>query len=147
MKSARLPTLFTGAIQSGLYRFRSRVSPAQLLAMASARGWQGFHLDGNTIHDKAGFLEACARSMAFPTYFGYNWDAFEEVVTELSWLPARGYLLLYDDARHFAAHSPKEWAVARSILQDAAMDWQQRGVPFLVLLRRPGAAFRGFPAL
>jgi hypothetical protein len=147
MKATRLTSLFTGVIRPGVYDFRSRVSPAQLLAMAADRSWRGFYLDGNTIHDKASFLQACAQSMAFPSYFGYNWDAFEEVITELAWAPARGYLLLYDDARHFAAQSPKDWAIARSILQDAVVDWQQRGVPFIVLLRRPGIAFSGFPAL
>jgi RNAse (barnase) inhibitor barstar len=35
-------------------------------------------LDTRDASDKAGFLNACARDLDFPPYFGGNWDAFEE---------------------------------------------------------------------
>jgi RNAse (barnase) inhibitor barstar len=35
-------------------------------------------LDTRGVSDKAGFLNACARDLDFPAYFGGNWDAFEE---------------------------------------------------------------------
>jgi RNAse (barnase) inhibitor barstar/catechol 2,3-dioxygenase-like lactoylglutathione lyase family enzyme len=35
-------------------------------------------LDTRGAHDKATFLEACARSLDFPSYFGHNWDALAD---------------------------------------------------------------------
>lgn len=41
-------------------------------------------LDTRDATDKAAFLAAAARDLAFPEYFGGNWDAFEECVREFA---------------------------------------------------------------
>jgi RNAse (barnase) inhibitor barstar len=35
-------------------------------------------LDSRGAHDKAAFLDACATSLDFPSYFGHNWDALAD---------------------------------------------------------------------
>lgn len=44
-------------------------------------------LDTRDAGDKATFLAACARDLAFPDYFGGNWDAFEECLRDLTGAP------------------------------------------------------------
>jgi RNAse (barnase) inhibitor barstar len=39
-------------------------------------------LDTRQARDKASFLEAAARDLGFPDYFGRNWDAFEECLRD-----------------------------------------------------------------
>ena len=65
------------------------------------------------------FLLAAGQALAFPGYYGRNWDAFEEMVNDLSWLPAAGYVILYDYVYRFAAAQPEAWQVALAILQSA----------------------------
>ncbi|WP_083389754.1 barstar family protein [Trichormus sp. NMC-1] len=31
--------------------------------------------------------------MEIPTYFGANWDAFDECITDLTWCPAQRYVI------------------------------------------------------
>jgi RNAse (barnase) inhibitor barstar len=42
--------------------------------------------------DQALFDEVSA-ALQFPDYFGENWAALEECLTDLTWLPAKGYVL------------------------------------------------------
>ncbi len=41
-----------------------------------------------SIRSKQKLLRVLAHQLQFPAYFGYNWDALEECLRDLSWLPA-----------------------------------------------------------
>jgi RNAse (barnase) inhibitor barstar len=128
--------LFTGAIPPALYVTRSRAQVKTIAGVAERHGWRCFHLAGSNVTTKATFLRRCAQLMDFPAYFGSNWDAFEECLHDLTWLPARGYLLLYEDVAAFARHNPAEWATAYDILDDAVAHWRKTATPFVVLFRK-----------
>ena len=135
-----MPTL--GAVladptAAGVYRLVSGAPTAILRRRIERAGRRCLVLDGGAITDKAGFLRACAEAMAFPAYFGRNWDAFNDCVTDLSWVEGgRGFVLLYDRAAPFIRHAPDQWAVALDILQGATDYWRDTPTPLLVLLRR-----------
>ncbi|WP_375472657.1 barstar family protein [uncultured Nostoc sp.] len=57
--------------------------------------------------------------MQFPTYFGTNWDAFDECITDLTWCPAERYVILYDYADIFAQAEPTQYQIALDILNSA----------------------------
>lgn len=126
-----------GTRAPGLYRFSSRAQANTILNDLAQAGWQGFYLNGQAVYDKASFLHAAAAAMHFPAYFGHNWDAFEECIRDFAWVPtARGYVLLYDEVANFAGRDAQSWQTARAILAEAVAEWQARGVPLYVLLRR-----------
>lgn len=128
-----LDALFAGKAECALYRWLSPVAPQELAHEVLARGWRFFYLDGRQARDKRDFLKAAAAAMHFPAYFGHNWDAFEECITDLA--PAPGYVLLYDHVWWLACEQPASWQVARSILEMACAQWASQGTPLLVLLR------------
>lgn len=130
-----LQDIMHGVIPPALYTLRSRARPATMAAAFAERGWRCFLLDGHTIDSKATFLAVTAQTIQFPGYFGANWDAFEECLSDLSWAPAPGYILLYDNPQQFAKAQPADWAVARAILSDAALRTQAAPPPLYVLLR------------
>ena len=127
--------VLTGAAAPGLYRLLSLASAAEIGEAVTARGWRFFHLDGRQARDKRGFLAAAAAAMGFPAYFGHNWDAFEECVNDLSWAPAAGYVLLYDQLWWLACEHLRHWQTAHTILEDASSNWSKAGVPFYTLVR------------
>jgi hypothetical protein len=85
--------------------------------------------------------------MHFPSYFGRNWDAFEECLNDLSWVPAKGYLLIFDQAERFARAQPEEFATALDILRDGIKSWQAQSTPMIVILRGLGQAASDLPQL
>lgn len=145
--SAPWQDLLTGAVSPALYQTRTRAQVKSFAATAAEQGWRFFYLAGQGITSKRQFLQACAQAMEFPAYFGHNWDAFEECIRDLSWLPARGYLLLYDDVANFARHSPDEWATAAAILGDAVQHWRKTATPLAVLVRKTGGLLPNLPKL
>ena len=142
-----LDRVFTGEAAPGIYRFASRRTPDTICAQVEAHGWRCFRLDGRQVNDKAEFLRESAAAMAFPSYFGHNWDAYEESITDLEWAPAPGYVLLYDYVRWFAVYQPQDWDVALDILAGAVDTWAQRNTPMFVLLRHAGRALLHIPRL
>lgn len=136
--SVRVQDVLAGKTPPGVYRFLGRRAPQAICGLADAAGWHCFHLDGTAIDSKAVLLDAIALAADFPAYCGKNWDALEECLRDLSWAPASGYLLLWDDARVLAKADPKAYATALNILESVSLYWESRGVPFIVLLRRSG---------
>ncbi len=79
--------------------------------------------------DKTSLLENTAKALAFPEWFGQNWDALEDCLTDLSWNPAAGYVLIFENARSDD--------VMTDILASAAEFWRGRGKPFFAVLIDP----------
>jgi hypothetical protein len=71
----------------------------------------------------AGLLTECARALDFPDYFGHNWDALEECLIDLEWLPAKGYILLITDAGCVLPDDEEEYETFLEILRDAGEAW------------------------
>jgi hypothetical protein len=97
------------------------------------QGIQIFYLDGRDVCDKQSFLSKIATVMKFPDYFGYNWDAFDECITDLDWFSAERYVLIYDQPEVFSKAAPKEWETAYSLLQAAVAYWQSTDKPMDIL--------------
>lgn len=143
----QLEQLLNGEIDPGLYRVSARTSPKAVQRLAEDHGWRFFHVDGAVVQDKRSFIRTTGDALQFPAYSGQNWDAFEESIRDLTWTPAEGYLVLFDEPDQFAARDPQQWAVARSILQEAVDFWRSRGTPLAVLFRRAGRALPDVPKL
>jgi RNAse (barnase) inhibitor barstar len=98
-------------------------------------------IKGAMCQTTADLLIECARALDFPDYFGHNWDALEECLVDLEWLPAIGYILLFTDAVHVLPNDEAEYETFLEILRDAGEAWAsgQAGmrarcaVPFHVL--------------
>jgi RNAse (barnase) inhibitor barstar len=55
-------------------------------------------LRGRRCTDVPAMFGEYARQLRFPDYFGRNWAALEDCLTDLAWLPAPGYVVLLDGA-------------------------------------------------
>lgn len=77
-------------------------------------------------------------ALQFPYYFGENWDAFDECIADLEWLPAKNYLLLIMDATAALSQEDNEQiAIFADILSQVGTEWAHAKVPksFHVLLQ------------
>ena len=103
---------------------------AALERLARSLGLDAVRIDLAGCEDKPMLLERAAAALAFPAWFGGNWDAFFDCLADLSWRPARGYLLLVENTADMRRTAPEALDTALAILTDAAEAWTARGVPF-----------------
>ena len=82
--------------------------------------------------DKEKLLREIATALRFPDWFGQNWDALEDCLTDLSWLAADGYVLLFEDAR-----PGDDFGVLVDVLRSSAEHWKGRGKRFFALFVDP----------
>lgn len=98
-------------------------------------------IKGSKCRTTAGLLTEWARALDFPDYFGHNWDALEECLADLEWLPAKGYILLITEAVQVLPDDEEEYETFLEILRDAGEAWgngqagmgTKRATPFHVL--------------
>ncbi len=79
---------------------------------------------------KAELLSRIATAMRFPPWFGHNWDALADCLTDLSWLPAPAYVIELQHLGDLRAAAPEVVATLLEILADAAAYWADQGIGF-----------------
>ncbi|MER5783266.1 barstar family protein [Streptomyces mobaraensis] len=132
-----VPGLLDGTIPPGTYGLPVTESPSHAAKLAAEAGWHAARLGLRDIDGKAAFLDRCAADLGFPGWFGHNWDALADCLTDLSWWrkdgDPRGYLLLAEDWDAFREAAPDTAATAAAILDDAVAFWRDRDTPMAVL--------------
>ena len=74
-------------------------------------------------------FDAFAKALQFPDWFGHNWDALEDCLTDLSWRQADGYVVLLEGE---AAEG-----MLLDVLGSAAEFWAGQRKPFFAVFVDP----------
>jgi RNAse (barnase) inhibitor barstar len=91
--------------------------------------------------DTEGVFDEFAAAFQFPYYFGENWAAFNDCLTDLSWLPAAAYLVCITKADQLlSSEAPASFEVLVEYLQDIARGWGGEN-PNLALMGRKATPF------
>jgi RNAse (barnase) inhibitor barstar len=80
-------------------------------------------IKGRRCKTPANLFAEFAQALEFPDYFGHNWDAMEECLADLEWLPAKGYVLLITNAGDVLPDNAEEYETFLEILRDAGEAW------------------------
>jgi len=86
-------------------------------------------LRGGEIGDRGQLLEALGRTLAFPAYYGVNWDAFEECLHDRAGRDREGCRLVIREAGDLWARLPGELGQLVSIWLVAAVRLKPEHIP------------------
>jgi hypothetical protein len=81
---SRLGGLLEDGLPPGVYRLRSAGDPDDVQADVERSGWNFVLLDTTGVGDRTGFLDVCATAFDLPRWFGRNWDALSESLSDRS---------------------------------------------------------------
>ena len=130
----KLALRLNDAARSGTYRVRR---PDEVLEAAAAAGFDVARIDLRGAAGRDALLERVARALAFPDWFGGNWDALEDCLADLSWREAHGHVLLLSG---FETLGADDLGVLIDVLGSSAELWAERGRPFFAVFVDPARA-------
>jgi hypothetical protein len=133
-----LAVVLDGSRPPGMYRWRSTAHRASVCrGLAPAGVWCHF-LDGGRVTDAAGLFAACAIALRFPDRFSGDWEGMADCLGDLSWLPGRVHVLVWEHYGTLARNDPPAWETAREVFSVQATASGKDGPPLYVLLRGTG---------
>ncbi len=120
-----LRTLLTEGLRPGVYRWQSDLGVDDVRREVAAAGWDFVLLDTSDVHDKAGFLDVCATAFDFPRWFGRNWDALADSLSDRS--TGEPEVVLWTGVEHLLEHDHDTVDVALQIFaEDSSNSGQLR---------------------
>ncbi len=128
-KAAPMSDRLVDAQANGVYQITAE--PYQLERAAQEAGLAIFRIDIGHAHGKKDFLAHIAKAMRFPDWFGGNWDALNDCLTDLDWLaPAAGFIIVFEKSRHFGVAHKIEFDEAVTVFSAAGEYWKDEHRPF-----------------
>lgn len=118
------------ASRSGAYR---APQTDEILDALRGAGFDLVRIDLGSVSDKEQLLEHLASVLAFPQWFGSNWDALEDCLTDLSWRAGDRHVLLIEGFQELRARRPDDFGVLLDVLASSAQYWSERGRPFFAV--------------
>jgi len=140
------------------FRLPFLVGPPRLVTIAAwdwaEKGYAVRVLRGKKMRRESGIFDEFSAALQFPYYFGENWPAIDECLSDLSWLPnTHGYVLIISDADELLVDDDDHLQLLRifvSMLDRLTTEWRQivsndgpwdhEPVPFSVVLHAQNVA-------
>ena len=118
----------------GLYRVNGEGAGAAVSALCRIRHIDLICISGQRVRTKGRFLTVVGKALNLPRWFGLNWDALADSLTDFPWQQHSTHVFLLSDFAAFARNAPLDFAAALAVLEDAALFWAHRDVRLLILI-------------
>ena len=111
--------------RSGVYRVRR---DNEVLDALREGGITGTRISLKGVGTKDALMSRLGQALSLPDWFGENWDALEDCLTEV-----RGYLLFYD----YQDLAVDDLGILMDVLASSAESGMKRGEPFFTVFVDP----------
>ena len=129
--SQRLQKLLVRPEIAGIYHLPHSDCKALKQAVHAAHfGW--LQADFGESKDITAILEKVGKDLRLPDWYGANYDALSDCLSDLSWNTAPGYVLLISGADELHAHDEAAFDTLNDVLTAVIENWQQEKIPFWV---------------
>ena len=119
------------ASKSGVYRATlAEVVEAAAHEAGADYGYVALH----GVNGKTDLMKSLAAQLALPSWFGANWDALEDCLSDLSWRAGEGHVL---SLAGWEALPGDDLGILIDVLASSADFWTGRGTPFFAVLLDP----------
>lgn len=103
-------------------------------AAAERAGLTRWNVDLAGVKTKEQLLATLAERLAFPEWFGHNWDALNDVLAEMAWEQSGGVVLTLGNCGDLAQADPETFETALEVLDNVAEGCYDEDIPFWVFV-------------
>src|SRR5258708_1997471 len=125
--------------------FQLSADGRELAGAAAAAGLMVIYVDIGHAHDREDFLAEVSRALRFPEKLSADWSAFAGGLKDLSWLSAKGWVLILEKCKHFCGGHGHEATEALDAMDAAAEHCRGQGKPFWTFIGGPDGWKSGWP--
>jgi RNAse (barnase) inhibitor barstar len=126
--------IFDSYLNSGVYNAGIVRKNSIIKKIVAKNGLNYSVIDTKKVTNKTDFLKIVARSLDFPAYFGTNWDALNECLTDMSWKPARGYVIVFTNFRAVRENLGSDIKILEKIFDSSLQYWKKQRIGFYIIL-------------
>jgi barstar (barnase inhibitor) len=105
-----------------------------LRAAATHAGLRFREVDLAHVGDKAGLMKALGSGLALPPHFGENFDALADALEDRTCVGKTGCVAVLAHSSGYRKAHPGDWKTLTEVLEEAVGFWQERHVPFWVIV-------------
>jgi hypothetical protein len=126
------------ALEPGVFWCHTSQPLASVVEQYAEEGWTTSLVNLEGANDKAGILDAFADGLQFPVWVGRNWDALDDALRDLSWLPngPLGRLVAVRGVVSRGSDLAADHRMLRDVLTTAVANWATTDSPLAVMLWR-----------
>ncbi len=107
---------------------------------------KAFSLDATKMNTLNELYDEISSKLCFPDYFGRNFNALSEMLSDLEWLPKEPYIILIHDAEFLLSNEPSDvfegfLVVLSEVAEEWSMPieqneaWDRSSIPFHVIFQ------------
>jgi len=137
MKISPLPTDAVQALRdpdrAGIYSADDDYACALYHAGPGA-GFNVYRIDLGLAHTTEAAHNILSRALHFPDWYGSNWDALLDCLTDMSWNEADGYLVILQRTDVLQASEPESLEKLLDLFEEVIKRWKAQRTAFWVLL-------------
>jgi len=125
--------MLTHYARAGVYATSAAQSHAMSLSAASIN-FDCWSVDIHATQTAPALLRQIGQALHFPEWYGENWDALADCLTDLSWSEADGFIVLLQGGDALHAAQPGLWQTLVDMLVEVSDFWRENQVAFWVLV-------------
>ena len=134
-------TLLSNPERAGVYHLPATCHSAVELA-ARKLHYSHHHLKIHRGMSIDTVLARIGEALHFPDWYGANFDALNDCLTDPECLPGKGHILTIDGCEHLLASDPDGCATLLEVFAAVIDDLRKTGIPLWVLLDKPAPGIR-----
>jgi RNAse (barnase) inhibitor barstar len=93
-----------------------------------------FYLTNAQIQNKDDLFKAFYENCEFPRWFGFNWSALRDCLSDYSFAEAKGYVFALENSSQIRINMGKDFEKFINMFEEVSNRWKLEQIPFMLLL-------------